>query len=217
MSSSIQPPRTALLVIDIQNAFVNSTHWGPSRSNSSFEANANRVLSTYRLLVSSTAENSSSSHKIIHVAHAETSSDSPLCRTSPGFKFQPFAEPLPSEEVIEKNVNSAFIGTDLEGMLRRHFDGQPGKLYLIGLTTDHCVSTTTRMAGNLGVCDAPNGEKGEVILIEDATAAWQKSDDGFDAELVHSVHAESLIEFSSVKKTDTVLDSWKVWLGEPRR
>ena len=214
MSSSPQLPRTALILIDIQNAFLNSTFWGPSRSNPAFEANATHLLSTYRSLVSSTRD-SPPLHKIIHVAHASLSSDfSILSRTSPGFKFQPFAEPLPSEDVVEKNVNSAFIGTDLENILKRHFDGQPGKLYILGLTTDHCVSTTTRMAGNLGVCDAPNGEKGEVILVEDATAAWQKREGSFDAELVHKVHAESLEEFATVEKTENVLDSWKALIAK---
>jgi len=212
--ASPQPPRTALVLIDIQNGFLNSAEWGPSRSNSSFEANAAGLLSTYRSLVSSTTQGSASPHKIIHVAHASLESDSSLRRTSPGFEFQSFARPLPSELVIEKSVNSAFIGTDLEKILRRHFDGQPGKLYLIGLTTDHCVSTTTRMAGNLGVCDASDGEKGEVILIEDATAAWQKSEASFDAELVHKVHTESLIEFASVEKTENVLKSWQLWVGK---
>lgn len=210
MSFSPEPVRTALLLIDIQNGFVNSTHWGPSRSNPSFEANATRLLSSYRSLVSYTSQSTASPHKIIHVAHSSLSSDSPLHRTAAGFKFQSFAEPLASEDVIEKNVNSAFIGTDLEESLRRHFNGHPGKLYLIGLTTDHCVSTTTRMAGNLGVCDAPDGRKGEVVFIEDATATWQKSEGSFDAELVHQVHAESLQEFASVVKTEDVLDLWSV-------
>lgn len=74
---------------------------------------------------------------------------------------------------------------------------------------DHCVSTTTRMAGNLKVCDHVNGEgrrvKGEVILVEDATAAWQKPGGKWDAETVHAVHAESLKEFASVLKTEEVI------------
>lgn len=70
------------------------------------------------------------------------------------------------------------------------------------------------MAGNLRVChaidkDGKRGEQGEVVLIEDATAAWKKSDDGFDAELVHKVHVESLREFATTKKTQEVLSSWR--------
>lgn len=66
--------------------------------------------------------------------------------------FLPSAEPLLGEGglVVKKGVNSAFSGTELEGLLK-------GKgvrtLVVAGLTTDHCVSTTVRMAGSLGVCD----------------------------------------------------------------
>ena len=102
-------------------------------------------------------------------------------------------------------MNSAFIGTELEGILRKHFAGGngTGKLYLVGLSTDHCVSTTTRMAGNLGVV----GGEGEVVLVEDATAAWGKG--GWEASVVHAVHAESLKEFASVRETEGVLEEWK--------
>lgn len=111
-----------------------------------------------------------------------------------------------------KSVNSAFIGTDLEEILKDHFSARAGeketrevegKLYIVGLTTDHCVSTTVRMAGNLGVC----GQEGEVVLVEDGTAAHGKG--GWDAETVHAVHAESLREFAGVRGTEEVLDEWK--------
>lgn len=67
------------------------------------------------------------------------------------------------------------------------------------------------MAGNLGICNTPDGRKGEVILIEDATAAWQKRPGSFDAELIHKVHAESLMEFATVERTENILSSWNEW------
>jgi nicotinamidase-related amidase len=51
--------------------------------------------------------------------------------------------------VVVKNVNSAFIGTTLEQTLREYPGGVP-VVVLAGLTGNHCVNTTARMAGNLG-------------------------------------------------------------------
>jgi isochorismate hydrolase len=49
--------------------------------------------------------------------------------------------------VFRKHVNSAFIGTGLEAYLQTQGIRD---LVLVGLTTDHCVSTSARMAANLG-------------------------------------------------------------------
>jgi hypothetical protein len=72
------------------------------------------------------------------------------------------------------------------------------------------VSTTVRMAGNLDICDAPEGKKGEVILVEDAVACWKKTEDfPFDAEVIHAVHVDSLREFASIAKTWDVVKLWR--------
>ncbi|KAG4415170.1 hypothetical protein IFR04_011713 [Cadophora malorum] len=208
-------PRSAFILIDVQQGLTHPTHWGPSRSNPSFEQNTESLLTSYRKLLSSTASSTSPpGHKIIHVQHASTLPSSPLHPSSPGFSFQPFAKPLPSEFIITKTVNSGFISTNLEEVLREHFAGEPGKLYLAGLTTDHCVNTTTRMAGNLKVADGTDGEAGEVIFVEDATAAWRKGegDEWFDAEVVHRVNTESLREFATIGKTGDVVKEWEGWV-----
>ncbi len=67
-------------------------------------------------------------------------------------------KPLEDELVLTKTVNSAFIGTSLEAILREQ---SVSRLIIAGLTTPHCVSTTIRMATNLGF---------SVTLAEDATA-----------------------------------------------
>ncbi|TVY49709.1 putative isochorismatase family protein [Lachnellula occidentalis] len=208
-------PRTALLVIDIQDGFLEPTFniWGPSRSNPDFEKNAASLITSYRDLVAKSG--SATTHKIIHVRHASKSSTSPLRPSAPGFAFQPFATPRDGELVITKNVNSAFIGTDLEKVLRVHFGGETGMLFIIGLSTDHCVSTSTRMAGNLGVCDAADGGQGEVVLVGDATAAWAKGVGGefLDAETLHRAHIQSLQnEFATIRRTEDVRKSWEEWM-----
>jgi nicotinamidase-related amidase len=216
----MENPRTALLLIDIQDGFLNTSHRGPSRSNPSFEQNTSALLTTYRSLIASTKSglDGDSPHRVIHIAHASLLPNSPLHPSALGFAFQSFATPKNSELVIKMNVNSAFIGTDLEGVLRSHFRIAKGTLYVVGLSTDHCISTTTRMAANLWVCDARTedggrGEEGEIVLIDDATAAWKKAEDGFEADLVHKVHVESLKEFATVRNTEEVLALWKTWGG----
>lgn len=143
---------------------------------------------------------------IVHIGHESENPKSPLHPDSPGVAFQEYARPEgPAEPIFSKTVNSAFIGTTLEQTLRGH---EIRRLYVVGLTTDHCVSTTVRMAGNLKVTDWVDGKdvkhQGDgIYLVEDASAAHAKG--GFDADLVHAVHAESLKEFATVVTTSELL------------
>ena len=67
------------------------------------------------------------------------------------------------------------------------------------------------MARNLKVV----GEEGEVVFIEDATATFKKHEASpYDAEIVHGVHMESLREFASIRKTQSVIDQWRLWSEE---
>lgn len=103
--------------------------------------------------------------------------------------------------VIKKDVNSAFIGTNLEQILRER---DIRKLYCVGMFIDQCVSTTVRMASNLRVCDRGD-EKGEVILIGDAANGYAYG--GLDAALIHRVHEATLAhEFCTVIQTADLVE-----------
>ena len=154
---------TCLLLIDNQLAFQHPTHWGTTRSNPSFEVNISSLLSAFRHPISSTVSLSHSKIKplIIHVQHLSKDPTSPLHPSyigdvgsnfdgKRGVDFLPFMQPGAGERIVTKGVNSAFIGTELEKILR---ESEVRTLVIAGLTTDHCVSTTTRMAANLGVCE----------------------------------------------------------------
>ncbi|PYH90551.1 Isochorismatase hydrolase [Aspergillus ellipticus CBS 707.79] len=162
----------------------------PTRSNPHYEPNLQSLLTAFRTAKAThTHSNPNSALEIIHVFHASTSHASPLHPAHPSHGTQPFAFAQPaadgSEPVPWKSVNSSFIGTELERYLRARDIRQ---LVVAGLTTDHCVSTTVRMAANLGVVDRRTG--------------------GFDAETVHAVSVASLEgESAEVMTTEEVVSA----------
>ena len=92
-------------------------------------------------------------------------------------------EPRDGDIVIEKDVNSGFIGTGLEVALRR---AGVRRLIVGGFFTNFCVETTVRMAGNMGF---------DVYLAEDACATTNRvGPDGadHDPELVHALSVASM-------------------------
>ncbi|CAG7972093.1 unnamed protein product [Penicillium olsonii] len=214
---------TALILIDNQLGFTNPStvsYWGTTRSNPQYEDNIQSLLGAFRAAKSS----NSTLMEVIHVFHSSLSPESPFHPSHPSKGITPleFATPAPdgSEPVFWKSVNSAFIGTGLEAYLREKGFRQ---LIIAGLTTDHCVSTTTRMAANLGVVDRyPDGpvrlrsdgthenelnvDKGRIVLVDDATATFGKA--GIDSETIHRVSVASLDgEFADAFSTKEVVQA----------
>jgi nicotinamidase-related amidase len=179
---------TALILIDIQQGFDDLSYWG-ARNNPGAEKNAGEILTAWR----------KRGLPVFHVKHNSTNPKSKLAPGQPGNEIQEVVKPLPSEPVISKNVNSAFIGTDLKERLDKQ---QIKSLVMVGLTTDHCVSTSVRMAGNLGY---------NVQVISDATATFDKvlpSGEKLNAELIHQANLASLHnEFATVITTQELLQS----------
>ena len=165
-----------LLVIDVQRAF-DDTRWG-ERNNEDAEERVGDLLTAWR----------ERRAPVVHVRHRSVSPDG-LFRGD-GAAFKPEATPAEGEAVMEKTVHSAFIGTQLEDLLRRE---GARTVVIAGLTTDHCCSTTARMSANLGF---------ETWFVSDATATFARTaPDGepIDADTMHRTALASLAgEFADV-------------------
>ncbi|HEU4987930.1 MAG TPA: cysteine hydrolase family protein [Rhizobiaceae bacterium] len=183
----LSPERTALIHIDVQKGFLEIEEQGGRRNNPAALTNMVRLLEAFRKVGA----------PVIHVRHASTEKNSVFRPERSGYAPIEETRENEGEPVLVKSVNSAFIGTDLKKRLR---DGGICTLVIAGATTNHCVETTTRMAGNLGF---------DARLVADACYTFDRI--GFDgkpesAEAIHAMTLSNLSgEFATIETTDTVL------------
>ena len=173
----------ALLLVDIQKAFLEKDYPGLIRNNEHAEFICGKILKKWRTL----------DLPIIHVRHSSTIPESKLHKSRPGFEFNDYVTPLETEMVLTKEVNSAFIGTNLENILiKSHID----TLVIVGMTTNHCISTTVRMSGNLGF---------DTYLISDSTACYNTK--GLNGEIIacNTIYNSALASLQ--EEFATVIDS----------
>lgn len=179
----VTPQTTALIIIDVQKAFDEMAEAGARRNNPGAERNIAALLAAFR----------ASNAGIMHIRHRNPAAQSRFNPANSGYAVLDEAREMPGEPVIVKDVNSAFIGTDLDQRLRAN---AIDTVVIVGATTNHCVETTTRMAGNLGY---------NTLLVSDAT--WTFDREGLDGRIYPAaeVHAMSLAnlneEFCTIVST----------------
>lgn len=173
----------ALLLVDIQKAFLEKDYPGLIRNNEHAEFICGKILKKWRTL----------DLPIIHVRHSSSNPESKLHKLRPGFEFNDYVRPLETEMVLTKEVNSAFIGTNLENILIK---SQIDTLVIVGMTTNHCISTTVRMSGNLGF---------DTYLISDSTACYNTK--GMNGEIIdcNTIYNSALASLQ--EEFATVIDS----------
>jgi len=175
----------ALIVIDVQEAFSHPK-WG-ERNNPKAEDNIATLIAAWRR-----------THRpVIYIRHISRTPGSLFALDAPSSVLKAGVAPTQGERVIQKHENSAFIGTDLEQRLR---EASITQVVIVGLTTDHCVSTTTRMATNLGFM---------TLLVADATATFERvgpHSQRYTAQQMHDVNIASLHEeFATIVDTADLL------------
>jgi nicotinamidase-related amidase len=164
------PSRTALIVIDVQRAFDLWEASGKRRNNPKAIERIVELLAAFR----------ASGKPIFHIRHQGTKPNSSFLPGGAGYPAKDEAREIEGEPVLVKRVNSAFIGTDLEHRLRA---AGIETLVICGATTNHCVETTTRMAGNLGF---------DAWLVRDATWTFDRVGPDGDQHSAEDVHAMTL-------------------------
>jgi nicotinamidase-related amidase len=178
---------SALLPIDVQRGF-DFPPWG-RRCNPDMEANGRALLAAWRQL----------GWPLIHIRHDSISPQSTLRPGQEGHRFRDGFEPIGDEPVVGKTVNCAFVGTDLELRLRRL---EMDTVVLFGVSTDMCVSTTARIASNLGF---------RTLVVGDASFCFDlAAEDGtmIAAESIQAAHLATLrAEFAETVRTMDVLSA----------
>lgn len=143
----------ALIVVDAQRGFDDPL-FGP-RNNPHCEDNIRTLLGHWRAM----------GRPVVLVRHDSLSPSSPLAPGQPGNEFKPGVDG-PHDLLVTKSTNSAFYGTpDLHEWLTVN---QVSTVTICGITTDHCCSTTARMADNLGY---------DVDFVLDATHTHDRADE----------------------------------------
>lgn len=179
----------ALLIIDVQKA-IDHPSWG-RRNNPQAEQNIGRLLAAWR----------EPGKPIIHVRHISREPASTYRPGQEGCEFKAEVQPMNGECIVTKHTNSAFIGTDLEALLRRE---SISTLVICGVITNNSVEATARMAGNLGY---------ETYVVSDATAAFDKVDFAGKHHEADEVQAMSLAnlqgEYATIFSTEEILSLLK--------
>jgi len=175
----------ALIVVDAQVGFDDPL-FGP-RNNPRCEDNIRALLAHWR----------ESGQPVVLVRHDSRLSGTPLSPGHPGNDFKPGVDG-PHDLLVTKSTNSAFYGTpDLHEWLTAH---AVSTVTICGITTDHCCSTTARMADNLGY---------SVDFVLDATHTHDRVDSAgrtISADEVARVNGASLAgEFARVITTEEAL------------
>ncbi len=180
----------ALIVVDVQRAFDEWEAAGKRRNNPGAVARIADLLQAFRV----------HGAPILHIRHEGTKPNSSFLPQGSGYDVKDEAREQPGEPVIVKRVNSAFIGTDLEERLRA---AGIDTVVICGATTNHCVETTTRMAGNLGF---------DARLVRDATWTFDLVGPDGDRHSAEEIHAMTLSnlngEFARIVSTRDVIASF---------
>ncbi len=187
---TLDPETTALLVIDIQNTYL-ETPDDPNEARrwQSFFDRMNDVVipNTANLMAWSRSKGIEVMFARI-ACQKDDGRDRSLSQKKPGFNYLllpkgrddsqivPELEPIGDEIVVEKTTDSALTGTSLRLMLSNMGIKD---VIVAGIFTDQCVSSTVR-----SLCDESFG----VIVVEDCCAAATDALHRHELEIINMIY-----------------------------
>jgi nicotinamidase-related amidase len=140
-------PRTALIVIDVQESFRQRPSW-QAISNPQIVSAVNRLVSAAR----------SRGDDVVWILHGEAGSGTPFDPASGFVRLMDGLVPEPGEPVLVKSAHNAFTTTNLQHLLTL---AGVRRVVICGIRTEQCCETTARLASDLGY---------DVVFVTEATA-----------------------------------------------
>jgi ureidoacrylate peracid hydrolase len=183
----IDPKKTAMIVVDMQNDFVAS---GAAMETPAARQIVPKIAEALRIC-------RDAGIKIIYTAHVHRrdgcdmglfddlhppiANRDALVDGTPGVEVYPDLAPAPGEHVIKKHRYSGFFGTDLDIILR---EWGVDTVIISGTTTENCCHATARDAMFRNY---------RVVFLSDATATYDYPERGFCVMPAAEVHHATIV------------------------
>ncbi len=187
--ASIDPDKACLVLIDMQNEYVDGALPLPDARDAI--ASAKRILTFFR----------AADAPIIHVVHNGAPGKGLFDPETENVAIPTALEPAEGEPVVIKGLPNSFAGTNLDEQLANTGRKQ---LVIVGFMTHMCVESTARMASEKGF---------EVIVIADACATRDLPHPALAGTILSAaeVHSNALAAISD--RFATVLHSTEILQG----
>ncbi|GIN70931.1 isochorismatase [Bacillus sp. J14TS2] len=168
-------PKTALLVIDVQNAMFD-------KANPIYEGE--RLLKNLQELINKAR---TTNVPVLFVQH----NDEEFISGTPEWEIHSSISPKEGEIVIQKHTPDSFHETELQEKLESR---QIQNLIVSGNQTEYCIDTTIRRAFSLGY---------RITLVKDAHRTWDSN--SLSAQQIIDHHNEVLSNaFATLKETKEI-------------
>ncbi|WP_028602194.1 cysteine hydrolase family protein [Ottowia thiooxydans] len=183
----IDPKKTAMIVVDMQNDFVAE---GVPMQSAQALAMVPRLADTLSfcrkvgikvVYTTHVHRRDGSDMGLYDDLYPPIASRAALIDETPGIEIYPGVAPAPGEHVIKKHRYSGFFATDLDLMLR---EWGIDTVIVSGTTTENCCLSTAREAMFLNY---------KTVFLSDATGTFDYPDVGQGAMSAEEVHKATLI------------------------